>query len=62
MIDGPAFQSFPVLTLAGLAVAAEAEPGAAAAGPGLVAVAQETDVGAAAGLPELIQGARVAAH
>lgn len=50
------------LTLAGLAVAAEAEPGTAAAGSGFVAVAQQTDIGAASGLLELIQGARVAAH
>lgn len=50
------------LTLAGLAVAAEAEPGTAAAGSGFVAVAQQTDIRATSGLPKLIQGARMAAH
>lgn len=50
------------LTLAGLAVAAEAEAGAATAGSGFVAVAQQTDIGATSSLPELIHGASVAAH
>lgn len=58
-------QTFPpvqTLTLAGLAIAAEAEAGAATAGPGFVAVAQQTDIGATSSLPELIPSASVAAH
>ena len=65
MAGWPQVQTLPpvaTLTLAGLAVAAEAEPGAAAAGSGLVAVAQQADVGATSSLPELIHGTSVAAH
>lgn len=51
-----------ILTLAGLAIAAKAESGAAAAGTGLVAVAQQTDVRATSSLPKLIQGTCMAAH
>lgn len=51
-----------LLTLAGLPIAAQAEPGAAAAGSGLVAVAEQADVRAAARLPKLVQGTGVAAH
>lgn len=58
----PTFPPLPTLTLAGFAVAAEAEAGAAAAGPGFVAVAQQADIGATSSLPELIRGASVAAH
>lgn len=50
------------LTFAGFAIAAQAEPGAAAASPRLVAVPQQTDVGAASGLPKLVLLACVAAH
>lgn len=50
------------LTLARLPVAAQAEAGAAAAGPRLVAVGQQADVGAAARLPVLIVLAGVAPH
>lgn len=50
------------LTLAGLAVAAEAEAGAATAGSGFVAVAQQADIRATSSLAELIHGASVAAH
>lgn len=50
------------LTLAGFAVAAQAETGATAAGPGLVAVAQQAQVRAASGLPVLIRGACVTPH
>lgn len=46
-----------ILTLAGLAIAAQAEPGAAAAGSSLVAVAQQADIRATSRLPKLIQGA-----
>ena len=49
-------------TLAGFAVAAQAEAGAAAAGAHLVAVPQQTHVRAAAGLPVLIKGTRVTPH
>lgn len=50
------------LTLARLPVTAQAEAGAAAAGPRLVAVGQQADVGAAARLPVLIVLAGVAPH
>lgn len=56
------FPSTRILTLAGLAIATQAEPGAAAAGSGLVAVAQQTDIRTTSCLPELIQGTRVAAY
>lgn len=50
------------LTLAGFAIAAEAESRAAAAGATLVAVAQQADVGATSSLPKLIQGTCMATH
>lgn len=50
----------PALTFAGLPVAAQAEPGAAAAGPALVAVPEQADVRAASRLPKLIRLAGVA--
>lgn len=43
-----------ILTFAGLAIAAQAEPRATAAGSGLVAVSQQTDVRAASSLPKLV--------
>lgn len=51
-----------MLTLAGLAITAEAESRAAAAGARLVAVAQQTNVGAASRFSKLIQGTSMAAH
>lgn len=56
------FPSVWLLTLAGLAVAAEAESRATAASSGLVAVAQQTDIRATPGLPKLIQGTSMAAY
>lgn len=50
------------LTLAGFAVAAQTETGAAAAGARLVAVPQQAHVRAAAGLPMLVGGTRVTPH
>lgn len=51
-----------ILTLAGFAITAKAEAGAAAAGSSLVAVAQQADIGATSCLPKLIQGACMTAH
>lgn len=50
------------LTFAGFPVAAQAEPGAAPAGPALVAVPQQANVRAASRLPKLIGLAGVAPH
>ena len=51
-----------VLTLAGLAITAQAEAGATAAGAGLVAVAQETDVRATSSLPKLVWSTGMTTH
>lgn len=51
-----------LLTFAGLAIAAQAESGAAAAGSRLVAVPQQTDVRAASSLPKLVHLTRMATH
>lgn len=50
------------LTFAGLAIAAQAEPRAAAAGPCLVTVSEQADIRAATGLSKLVQLAGVATH
>lgn len=50
------------LTLARLPITAQAEAGAATAGPSLVAVGQQADVRAAAGLPILVILAGMAPH
>lgn len=55
-------QFLQILTLAGFAIAAKAESGAAAAGTGLVAVAQQADVWATSSLPKLIWRTCMAAH
>ena len=52
----------PALTLARLPVTAQAEAGATAAGPRLVAVGQQADVGTSAWLPVLVVLAGVAPH
>lgn len=50
------------LTFAGFPIAAQAEPGAAPAGPALVAVPQQANVRAASRLPKLIGLAGVAPY
>ena len=51
-----------LLTFAGLAIAAQAEPGATAAGSGLVAVPQQADIRAASSLPILVHLTGMATH
>lgn len=51
-----------LLTFAGLAIAAQAESRATAAGSGLVAVPQQTDVRTASSLPKLVHLTCMAAH
>lgn len=51
-----------LLTFARLAIAAKAEPRAAAARSRLVAVSQQTDVRAAPSLPKLVHLTRMATH
>lgn len=52
----------PGLTFAGLPITAQAEPGAAPAGPALVAVPKEADIGAASRLAKLVGLTGMAPH